>query len=372
MAEAARERAIVEFLTKAGWSDAVRRPLAGDASFRRYERLERDGAQVVLMDAPPPQEDVRPFIVVADLIRRAGLSAPEIFASDTKAGLLLIEDFGDDTYTRLLARGAEERPLYDLAVDALIELHRNLSQEQIAGLPAFDDARCVEEAMRLIEWLWPAVHGAPPTATIRRSFESAWRQVLPAARRIPDALMHYDYHVDNLMLLPGPRGPAQVGLLDFQDAMRAPVSFDLAALLQDVRRDISQDLAAHCIARYLAAFPHLDPDAFAASYAVMGAQRNTRILGTFVRLWVRDGKPGYLNWLPRAWAMVSRNLDHPAMGPVRSWFDRHLPPNLRSIPGSLRAIAEQAAQDARRDAAAEVAQGSMPSHSKQKDEVEIA
>ncbi|MDZ4735498.1 MAG: phosphotransferase [Rhodospirillaceae bacterium] len=342
-----RERAIVDFLARAGWADAVRRPLAGDASFRRYERLERAGGRAVLMDAPPPQEDVRPFATVAGLIRRAGLSAPEIFASEMAAGLLLIEDFGDDTYTRLLARGADERRLYELAVDALIDLHRNLSQEQIAGLPSFDDARCVDEAMRLIEWLWPTVHGAAPSATIRRSFESAWRQTLPVARRIPDGLMHYDYHVDNLMLLPGRSGAAQVGLLDFQDATRAPVSFDLASLLQDVRRDVGADLTAHCIDRYLKAFPQLDPDAFAASYAVLGAQRNTRILGTFVRLWVRDGKPGYLNWLPRTWAMVTRDLDHPAMTPVRSWFDRHLPPSLRSIPPSLRTVAEQAAEDAK-------------------------
>ena len=332
MAEAARERAIVEFLDRAGWGDAARRPLAGDASFRRYERLERagrGGGRAVLMDAPPPQEDVRPFMAVADLIRRAGLSAPEILAADPRAGLLLIEDFGDDTYTRLLARGADERPLYDLAVDALIELHRNLSQEQIAGLPAFDDARCVEEAMRLIEWLWPAMHGAPPTATIRRSFESAWRQVLPAARRIPDGLMHYDYHVDNLMLLGGREGPAQVGLLDFQDAVMGPAAYDLASLLQDARVDVPELLEVELLGNYVkqraAADPDFEPANFIRIYATVAAQRASKILGIFARLNRRDGKPQYLRHIPRVWGYLQRSLAHPSLVGLRDWYTEHVP-----------------------------------------------
>jgi aminoglycoside/choline kinase family phosphotransferase len=211
--------------------------------------------------------------------------------------------------------------------------------------------------MRLIEWYWPAARGEPAPGSAIREFVEAWRTVLPAARRIPDRLMIYDYHVDNLMLLPdAPRrtGIARVGLLDFQDAMRAPAAFDLMSLLQDVRRDVTDSLSAHCCERYLAAFPSFDREAFGASFAILGAQRNVRILGTFVRLWTRDGKPGYLNWLPRCWRFVERDLAHPAAAPLRAWFDAHLPPAVRGIPESLRAVAAEAA---RRGVAGKVAAG---------------
>jgi aminoglycoside/choline kinase family phosphotransferase len=344
MAEQERERLIAAFLERHGWGAAARRKLAGDASFRRYERLARNGERAVLMDAPPPQEDVRPFIQVDRLLRSVGLTAPEIHAADEQAGLLLLQDFGDDTYTRLIARGHDERELYELAVDVLIRLHKALSPAALEALPRFEDGRCIEEAMRLMEWYWPAAHGSPAPGDATQSFVDAWRAVLPAARRIPDGLTIYDFHVDNLMLLPAAAGTGieRIGLLDFQDAMRAPVSFDLMSLLQDVRRDIAGALAAQCYERYLAAFPALDREDFAASYAVMGAQRNIRILGTFVRLWLRDGKPGYLNWLPRTWRFVECDLAHPALAPLRAWFDRHLPAATRGIPAGLREVAQRA------------------------------
>lgn len=347
VADPAREKLIAGFLAKQGWDTAERRTLAGDASFRRYDRLSRNGARAVLMDAPPPHEDVRPFIKIDRLLRQAGLNAPTIYAADEAAGLLLLEDFGDDTYTRLIARGHDERELYALAVDVLIRAHRVLDAPALASLPRFEDERCIEEAMRLIEWYWPAVHGGPAPGGATRDFVEAWRASLPAARRIPDGLMIYDYHVDNLMLLPDQaerNGIARVGLLDFQDAMRAPVSFDLMSLLQDVRRDMPAALAADCYERYLAAFPAIDRDAFSASYAIMGVQRNVRILGTFVRLWTRDGKPGYLNWLPRTWRFVETDLAHPASAPLKAWFDANLPPDLRGIPAALRPAADAAAR----------------------------
>ena len=347
VADAAREKSIAAFLAAHGWGAAERRPLAGDASFRRYERLARNGERAVLMDAPPPHEDVRPFIKVDRLLRKAGLNAPEIFAADEAAGLLLLEDFGDDTYTRLIARGHDERELYELAVDVLIRAHTVLDESALAVLPAFEDERCIEEAMRLIEWYWPAAHGGPAPGDAIRAFVEAWRAVLPAARKIPDGLTIYDYHVDNLMLLPDAArraGIARVGLLDFQDATRAPVSFDLMSLLQDVRRDMPAALATDCYERYLGAFPTLGRDDFAASYAILGAQRNVRILGTFVRLWTRDGKPGYLSWLPRTWRFVEADLAHPASAPLKAWFDAHLPPDLRGIPQRLGPVADEAAR----------------------------
>jgi N-acetylmuramate 1-kinase len=327
----ARARQIEGFLQGAGWGAAERRPVTGDASFRRYERLTRGGETAILMDAPPP-ENVRPFLTVARLLRAAGFAVPAIRAADETAGLLLLEDFGDDTYTRLLARGESEARLYELATDLLIELHRRLPIEALSGLPSFDEARALEGVSRCIDWYWPAVQGAPAPAETAESFLDAWRQVLPLWERVPAGFVHYDYHVDNLLLVAGRTGLAAVGLLDFQDAVRGPCGFDLVSLIDDARRDVSQDLGARLVERYLAAFPGLDRAGFAAAYALSGAQRDTRLLGNFARLLKRDGKPGYLVHVSRVWRQLEAQLAHPALAPVAAWFERHMPPSSRRTP----------------------------------------
>jgi len=332
MADAAvndRESRIARFLAAQGWGTAERGRLAGDASFRHYDRLEMAGKRAVLMDAPPPQEDVRPYAAIAELLRNMGYSAPRIFAADVEHGLLLLEDFGDDTYTRLFASGHDEAKLYALAVDLLIDLHRKFAPARHSGLPQFDDARALREVSLLLDWYWPATQEGPVTAELRESYLAAWRAVLPKRHAVPDTLVLFDYHVDNLMLLPGRSGIAACGLLDFQDALVAPRPFDLVSLLQDVRRDINPALVAAMRERYLAAFPNLDRQAFDASYAIIGAQRNTRILGTFTRLLLRDGKSSYLQHVPRTWKHVESDLAHPALALVRAWFDRHIPADAR-------------------------------------------
>ncbi|HEX4569361.1 MAG TPA: phosphotransferase [Dongiaceae bacterium] len=328
---AARAAEIASFLAGAGWDGACRRSLTGDASFRRYERLARGAATAILMDAPPP-ENVRPFLAVAELLRQAGFAVPAIRAADEAAGLLLLEDFGDDTYTRLLAEGESELRLYELATDLLIELRRRLPIERLSALPLFDEARTIEGLNRFIEWYWPAVEGRPAPAAAAESFFAAWRQVLPLWERVPAGLVHYDYHVDNLIMLAGREGMEAVGLLDFQDAMRGPVGFDLVSLIDDARRDVSPALGTSLVERYLAAFPEQDRPRFAAAYALSGVQRDTRILGNFARLLKRDGKPGYLAHVPRVWRQLEAQLRHPALAPVASWFDRHFPPHRRRTP----------------------------------------
>lgn len=328
---AARAGEIASFLAGAGWDGAARRPLAGDASFRRYERLARGAATAILMDAPPP-ENVRPFLAVAELLRQAEFAVPAIRAADEAAGLLLLEDFGDDTYTRLLAEGESELRLYELATDLLIELRRRLPIERLSTLPLFDEARTIEGLNRFIEWYWPAVEGTPAPTAAAESFFAAWRRVLPLWERVPAGLVHYDYHVDNLIMLAGREGMEAVGLLDFQDAMRGPVGFDLVSLIDDARRDVSPALGTNLVERYLAAFPELDRPRFAAAYALSGAQRDTRILGNFARLLKRDGKPGYLAHVPRVWRQLEAQLRHPALAPVAEWFEKHMPPARRRTP----------------------------------------
>lgn len=329
MAERVAE--IAAFLGAAGWGRAERRPLAGDASFRRYERLRLDEKRAVLMDAPPPQEDVRPFLAVAAMLHRLGLSAPAILARDEAAGLLLLEDLGDGTYTRLLAEGADETALYALAIDVLIHLQRRFDP-LTAVLPPYDETRLLNEAALLVDWFLPVAGEAPVASEWREDYLAAWRQVLPAAMGAPVTLVLRDYHVDNLLLLPERQAVAACGLLDFQDAVIGPASYDVVSLLEDARRDVSPSLAATMMERYLAGFPGIDRARFMASYAVLGAQRNCKIVGIFTRLWKRDGKPQYLQHIPRVWRLIEHDLRHPALAPIADWLRRHIPPARRILP----------------------------------------
>jgi hypothetical protein len=332
MSGAERARQIADFLQAQGWAMAERRPLAGDASFRRYERLTRGKERAVLMDAAPPRENVRPFIAIDRLLAGVGLAVPAIYGADEEAGLLLLEDMGDDTYTRLLDRGESETRLYGLAVDLLIELHRRLPVEKLPSVPAFEDATALRQVNLLLEWYWPATQGGPAPEKAIAEFEAAWRPALALWRQSPRGLVLFDYHVDNLMLLAGRSGIASVGLLDFQDAVVGPRGFDLVSLIDDARRDVPAELAASLMARYLDAFPELDRAAFAAAYAASGAQRHTRILGTFTRLCRRDGKPAYLAFIPRVWRQLEARLAHPALAPLAQWFQHYLPPARRIVP----------------------------------------
>jgi len=314
------------FLGTSGWDGVPAVPLAGDASFRRYYRLGRDESSAVLMDAPPPQEDVGPFVAVAGLLRGLGFSAPEVLAEDRGHGFLLLEDFGDDTYTRLLARGADEPALYRLAVDTLVALQRAVERHGTPDLPPYDLERLLGEATLLVDWYRPLAGG------LREEYLALWRAVLPDAVVASPTLVLRDYHVDNLMLLPDRPGVRGCGLLDFQDAVTGQPSYDLVSLLEDARRDVPASLRQAMTERYLAAFPALDRVAFLRSAAILSAQRNCKILGIFTRLRKRDGKRQYIAHIPRVWRLLEADLRHPALGPVARWLDRHLPPETRHRP----------------------------------------
>jgi aminoglycoside/choline kinase family phosphotransferase len=320
------------FLAGCGWGEARLEPLAGDASFRTYYRIRSDGRRAVVMDAPPPQEDVAPFVAVASLLRDLGFSAPEILAEDRAQGFLLIEDFGDDTYTRLLDRGADERELYALAVDTIVALHGAVATHGLPDLPPYDEERLLAEAVLLVDWYLPAVCAAPLPEAARDEYLELWRRILPQAMLPCSTLVLRDYHVDNLMRLPDRPGVRGCGLLDFQDAVLGPPSYDLVSLLEDARRDVPAGLRRDMTERYLAAFPALDRALFARSAAILAAQRNCKILGIFTRLWRRDGKPHYLVHIPRVWRLLSEALGHPALAPVAGWLDRHLPYARRIMP----------------------------------------
>jgi aminoglycoside/choline kinase family phosphotransferase len=325
-----RERAIADFLAANDWGLVVPQALAGDASFRRYYRLADGKRRAVLMDAPPPQENVGPFVTVAGLLRGVGFSAPEIFAEDRQLGLLLLEDFGDDTYTRLLTAGVDETALYTLAIDTLVALQRSIATPP--DLPPYDIPRLLAEAELLIDWYAPAVLGKQLPPAVREEYLGLWANVLSLATPPNPTLVLRDYHVDNLILLRDRPGVRSCGLLDFQDALCGPACYDLVSLLEDARRDVPPALRAAMTERYLAAFPGMERAAFLRSAAILAAQRNAKIIGIFTRLWRRDGKPQYLAHIPRVWKLLEDELREPALRLVAAWLDRYLPATARRVP----------------------------------------
>jgi len=244
----ARTQAAAAFVRAAGWADATIEPLSGDASFRRYFRVAAGGRQGILMDAPPDREDVGPFLHIGTALRAFGYAAPEVLASDTAQGFLLLEDLGDDLFNVVLRGGADELPLYDAAVDVLRDLHR---RDVPDGVPKFDAARILREASLFVEWTLPALLGEAPTLQTTEAFRELWQDAMAPLLETRPVLCLFDYHAENLIWLPRRDGLKRVGLLDFQDAVAGPPAYDLISLLEDARRDVSPTVVAHEIARYL-------------------------------------------------------------------------------------------------------------------------
>ena len=330
---AERDAEVHAFLNAAGWGGATRGPLAGDASFRRYERLADGMRRAVLMDAPPPMENVEPFVRIAGHLRGLGLSAPEIFAADLEHGLVVLEDFGDAVLGRLLADGEDPWPLYAMAVDTLAALHTAQKSADLPdSVPPYDEGPLMAEAFLLTDWYMPAIFGCPTPDAVRESYGDAWRAVLAPVLEAPRTLVLRDYFVDNLMLLDGRDGVARLGLLDFQDALLGPAAYDLVSLLEDARRDVAPDLTAAMRARYAAARPDAAGAAFDAVYRILGAQRHAKVIGIFTRLCMRDGKPGYLRHIPRLWRLLENAVADPALAPVAEWLNTHIVEEKRGVP----------------------------------------
>ena len=315
-----------DFLAASGWAGAEILPLAGDASFRRYFRVVHGDRSAVLMDAPPPHEDPRPFIAVAEWLASVGLSAPQILSRDLDKGLLLLGDFGDWRLREYLDEDpAREAELYALATDVLVHLHQHSA---MPGLKVHGLDQWLEELKLFTEWYCPAVSADVDVA----GYEAAWRKVLePVASdgQAPVTVLR-DYHAENVMLVEGLEGVRHFGLLDFQDALAGHPAYDLASVLEDARRDVPLSIERAMIDRYIGATGH--GEAFERAYWALAAQRNTRILGVFTRLWKRDSKPGYRRFQPRMWGLLERDLAQPHLKPIRDWFDANIAPEHRREP----------------------------------------
>ena len=322
-----RDEEIAAFLGRHGYGAATLAPLAQDASFRRYLRVQ-GGA--VLMDAPPP-EDVRPFMRIAQHLSGTGVATPRILAADPDAGLLLEEDLGDDLFSAILTPDNAET-LFAAAVDTLIAMQRPAPPPDI-GL--WDAALMAETALgTCADWWWPAVFGSPAPPEARSDLAAALDTMLRPVSLGPKTFVHRDYFAGNLLWLPDRSGIRRVGVIDFQGAALGHPAYDLVSLLQDARRDIDPGLADRMLARYLKARPEYDPAAFRAAYDACAAQRHLRVACQWVRLARRDGKPHFLAYGPRTWALLEKALLRPAAAPLAEALDRWVPRPLRGNPAS--------------------------------------
>ena len=335
-----RLSALRAFLERSGALQAARKRMAGDASTRSYARLISGGRSTILMNSPARADtqliyggksylaavhladDIVPFVAIGRGLHARDLSVPEIYQTDLDEGFLICEDLGSEgVLTGSPPSPIEER--YHAAMDVLVALHKSPLPKQLAVegradyvVPSFDTDAMLIEVSLLLDWYLPQ-HGVEATAAVRDEFVSLWRTLLDRALAVPATWAIRDFHSPNLIWLEGRGGMARVGVIDFQDTVLGPPAYDVVSLAQDARVDISEALEIALVSRYVrgrkgddASF---DPAAFAESYAMMSAQRNTRLLGVFSRLNRRDGKPQYLRHLPRIWGYLGRALAHPSL-----------------------------------------------------------
>jgi N-acetylmuramate 1-kinase len=352
-AQVARLKALRQFLADAGYADAKRQRMAGDASTRSYARLIRDDGIVILMNSPRRPdgpaiydgksysaavhlaEDVKPFVAIANGLRERGFSAPSIQHADLDAGFLITEDFGSAGFVE----GDPPAPIaerYQVATDMLAALHREPLPETIPlapqityAIPAFDTDALLVEIGLMLEWYLPD-RGVTLDPDRRAEFVAMWRDLLSKPAAAVKTWVMRDFHSPNLIWLDQRDDIAKVGIIDFQDAVLGPAAYDMVSLLQDARIDVPELLELSLLMRYIkarrAVDDSFDPAGFAELYAIMSAQRNTRLLGTFARLNRRDGKPQYLRHQPRIWAYLNRSLAHPSLSRLRDWYAAHVPP----------------------------------------------
>ena len=360
-----RADAMQEFLNRSGWANAAVTPLDGDASTRRYFRVAKGDRKAMLMDQPQAAEqptapanatpedrrklgynaiarlagaDVGRFIAASNFLREQGLTAPEIYAADTAQGFALIEDLGHDLYADVLSAGGDADELYGSAIDTLAKLHAHSAPAALADKPLhkFDETALIAETDLLPEWFFPVALGRKASNDELAEHRALWKQVLDPVFAHPSVFVHRDYHAQNLLWLPERAGHARVGIIDFQDAVAGTHAYDLISLLEDARRDVDPALAEAMTANYLRKMREqqtpLDKAEFLAQAAIMAAQRNAKIVGIFARLYKRDHKPRYLDYLPRVWGYLNRDLAHPALAPLKNWYDRHIPMDARGKP----------------------------------------
>ncbi len=328
-----RQQALAEWLKeRVGLSFINMQPLAGDASFRRYFRISLADQSFIAMDAPPAHENVRAFAAIAETLRGLQLNAPEIIAAEWDAGFLLLTDFGDTTYLNALNPNNADQ-LYHLALDALVVLQ---SCKHVDGLtlPYFSSSFMQQEWAWHKEWFLNKWLGLTLSPSEEQVVDQCFTALVAAATSQPQVFMHRDYHSANLMVLPNNR----VGLLDFQDAFKGPVAYDLVSLLRDCYVHWPDTKVTEWALAYLAKLQQagylrdVSQQDFLRWFDWMGLERHLKALFTFARKYVRDQQSSYLKHIPRTLDYLSNvSGRYPELKALHAYIQKVTPSALQRI-----------------------------------------
>ncbi|MEQ1705531.1 MAG: phosphotransferase [Rickettsiales bacterium] len=323
-----RSEQLDSFLKKTEFAGARLEPLAGDASARRYIRANISGKQAMVMDTPVEGENFLAFVQIAEHLYNKNYSAPKILARDIREGFLLLEDFGDESFSKILNINIDdEKPLYSAAIDLLAQWHNSPIHNDMT-LNFYDEDLYLREISLFPDWFLPQIMGDERISKLRSEYMEIWRKILRSFSLAKNIFVHRDFHADNLMWLSERAGVERIGLLDFQDAVIGDPAYDMVSLLEDARRDVPQQMVDLMIEKYIKQTGQ-DRDLFLSAYNILGAQRNSKIIGIFARLAIRDGKQNYLKMLPRVWKHLERDIQHPLLKELRDWLSYNVADEFR-------------------------------------------
>lgn len=311
------EAEIQSFLKDIGWGEATREPLAADFSSRRFARLTRPGDMpptAVLMCCESDQK-TGSFLHMDVLLRRLGVAAPEIYASDLIRDMVVMEDFGDQTVGQALDAG-QDRDVFDRhAAGILATIHQKFTQSMLGAFksPLFNAALFCDQVALFLDYYYPRVFHRQATARERSNFVEAWHEVLAPLDALPRSLLLRDFMPDNMMVLPSSVLGSSVGILDFQDAGLGCIAYDLGSWCESVRRDGGAERLETFVDMYHTLNPVMDKGKLLSAARVYAAQRHTRVLGILVKM-------DRTEMLSRTFKTLQSYLKHPELAPVRRWF----------------------------------------------------
>jgi hypothetical protein len=324
------------FLKKNGYEISSLNLLKGDASRRKFYRLKNSSQSLIVIDANPDiGEEPNAYVAITYFLEKHHFSVPKIHAFDINNGFLIVEDFGDTLYSVGIKNGADEIALYKKALDVLVALNK-ISVDPVLSygegtykVQNYDVNRYLSEIKIFSDWYFPKITKRPMPLLAKDELNTIFKGLLLPVINQSSSLVLRDYHADNLMILQERKSINSVGLLDFQDAVIGNHAYDVVSLLQDARRDISDDFEKKMLDYYLSEMNITDTHFFMRDYYILGVQRNIKIIGIFMRLWLRDGKAQYLSHIERVWRYLEKDLQQPILNPLNDWFERWLPRNIR-------------------------------------------
>ena len=323
----------ISIFKKIGINDFKLKPIKSDASFRKYFRvyIKNQKKKLLLVNSPKKTENNLGYLKTTSILEKMDLSVPKIINFDISKDFFLIEDFGINTYTNSLKNGESEFKLYNLATDILLHINKH-SKSLEKELPKYTNKKLIDEVLLFLKWYWPAIYKKPPKKRIINEFIKIWENLLNKNLKTKKVLVHRDFHIDNLFFLKNRQNLKACGLIDFQDAVIGPSSYDLVSLLEDSRRDVDKNIIAKMYRKFINKLSKKEKKNFTKEYEILAVNRHLKVIGIFSRLYMRDKKKSYLKHIPRLWRLIEQNLSFNSLSELNKWINNFFPKKFRIKP----------------------------------------